>query len=598
MIAYYLLFLGVFLATTVTAIGNDSDSNQILGEGKGEKTVGALRGGRFGNGKKSVVPSSSDTLREDDTMKNIRLLSFGEEQIKEANGEATIIDEVKHVMIACKSTENEYSCRNRIWDAIPEEAQDRFRFTNYLQLPNVHAAEIRGDTSILDNLEGVVDDAPRETMHIKDSIQVHRSLQSSGQAIPYGIEMVKATEVWEKFQTKGENVRICVMDTGVHRDHPDLDSNRLFGYDGNELVQPWWRDTDGHGTHVTGTIAASDNNQGVVGVAPGAEIFTARVFSTNGQFFSSNIIAALQVCKDGGAKVISMSLGGTVSIGYERQAYEDLEKKFGIVTVAASGNTGGYDFLYPAAYDNVISVASVNWNGDRSSFSTRNNKLDVAAPGSSILSTWENGSYATVSGTSMACPHVSGVVALMLSVNPSATPAELISAIQTSAENPSTTGKDSYIGYGIVNALAAVEAISNNDSNNNDSSNDSVPGNVDENNSSSNSGAGSSTGNDASGCVDLVITLRTDRYAYDTYHWLQEGSQTLFYHTNLDSFQTYQFTSCIDPLQCTIYNIRDKFGDGISGEGLEIIYGGEVVYSGGNFGVGGIKYLGSCSQGS
>jgi serine protease len=137
---------------------------------------------------------------------------------------------------------------------------------------------------------------------------------------------------------------------------------------------------------VSGTIAASDNNQGVVGVAPGAEIFTARVFSTSGQFFSSNIITALQVCKDGGAQVISMSLGGPDSVSYEQQAYKDLYEKFNIITVAASGNTGGYDFLYPAAYDHVISVASVNWKGNRSSFSTRNSKVDVAAPGESIVS--------------------------------------------------------------------------------------------------------------------------------------------------------------------------------------------------------------------
>jgi subtilisin family serine protease len=193
-------------------------------------------------------------------------------------------------------------------------------------------------------------------------------------------------DVWEKYNNKGENVRVCVMDTGVNRDHPDLDESRLFGYEGDELVQPWWRDVDGHGTHVSGTIAASDNTQGVVGVAPGAEIFTARVFSTNGQFYSSNIITALQVCKDGGAQVISMSLGGPYAVSYELQAYTDLYEKFGIVTVAASGNTGGTDLLYPASYDNVISVGSVNWNSDRSSFSTKNSKVDVAAPGSSIVS--------------------------------------------------------------------------------------------------------------------------------------------------------------------------------------------------------------------
>jgi len=216
------------------------------------------------------------------------------------------------------------------------------------------------------------------------------------------------------------------------------------------------------------------------------------------------------------------------------------------------------------------------------------------------LSTWENGSYATVSGTSMACPHVSGVVALMLSSNPSATPSQIFTALRSSSDNPSTSGKDSYIGYGVVNALAAVEAISSygndvtedvndnigNDTGNNDNDNN--------NNNNSSGGGGGGTGNDQdSGCVELVITLRTDRYASDTTHWLQTETEYLFYENNFDSFETYRETACIDPTGCTTYNIRDSFGDGISGEGIEIKYGGELVYSGGDFSVGGIKYLGS-----
>ena len=379
MIAYNRFFFSVFLASTATAIG--SSSNQVVGEGQHDESGGALRGGRFGNGKKSIVPTNPGNLQGDKIV-YIKTLSFGGEPRAETSYQAHDNGIVKHVMIACNKGEDEFSCKDRIMDAIPKDARDRFRFTNYLKLPNVHAAEVRGDPSILDGLEGVVDDSPRETMHIKGSLRLHRSLQ--GQNIPYGIKMVKAMDVWETYKTKGENVRVCVMDTGVDNDHPDLDS--LFGYDGNELVQPWWRDADGHGTHVTGTIAASDNDVGVVGVAPGAEIFTARIFSTNGVFFSANIIAALQICKDGGAQIISMSLGGPNYIAYEEQAYEDLYKKFGIITVAASGNSGGYDSLYPAAYDNVISVASVNENGDHSSFSTQNNKVDVAAPGSGVVS--------------------------------------------------------------------------------------------------------------------------------------------------------------------------------------------------------------------
>jgi len=483
--------------------------------------------------------------------------------------------------------------QKRILGAIPEESRGDFRIINYLQLTNSYSCEVKGDMSIIDALsDDVYDDPPRETLHIKESIEVHRDLQP-GQSTPYGINMIKAMDVWEKYN-KGENVRICVMDTGVNRDHPDFDSSRLFGYEGDNLVKPWWRDVDGHGTHVSGTIGASDNNQGVVGVAPGAEIFTARVFSTNGQFYSSNIITALQACKDGGAQIISMSLGGPFAVQYEMQAYADLHEKFGIITVAASGNTGGTDFLYPASYDNVISVGSVDWNYDRSSFSTRNSKVDVAAPGSSILSTWENGGYATVSGTSMACPHVSGVVALMLSANPSATPAEIFAALESSSENPNTNGRDNDMGHGIVNALAAVEEILNIKGNNGNGGNTGNNNGSSNNSNNSGSNGNNNVGSNDSGCVELVITLRTDRYGSDTYHWLQEGNRYIFYDNNFASFQTYQETACINPLVCSEYNIRDSFGDGISGEGVEIKYDGEVVYQGGDFGIGGVKYLGAC----
>merc|ERR1711937_333120 len=276
---------------------------------------------------------------------------------------------------------------------------------------------------------------------------------------------------------------------------------------------------------------------------------------------------------------ISMSLGGPYAVSYERQAYTDLHEKFGIVTDAASGNTGGTQFLYPASYNNVISVGSVNWNYDRSSFSTRDSKVDVAAPGSSVLSTWGSGGYASISGTSMSCPHVSGVVALMLSANPSATPAQVFSALETSSENPNTSGRDDDMGYGIVNALAAVEEIlkyNEGDGNQNSPSN-----------SNSNSSGGSNSDN--SDCVELVITLKTDLRGSDTYHWLQSGSEYLFYEQSFASLQTYQQTACLDPRKCSAYNIRDRFGDGIRGEGVEIKYDGEVVYQGGDFGIGGVK---------
>lgn len=139
------------------------------------------------------------------------------------------------------------------------------------------------------------------------------------------------------------------------------------------------------GTHCTGTIAATDNDVGVVGVAPNVEIFVARVFSPNGEFHSSDMIAGLQACADGGANVISMSLGGPFANSQEQAAFRTLYER-GIVSVAAAGNTGRLENIFPASYENVISVAAVDSNGRHASFSTRNNRVDVAAPGVSVVS--------------------------------------------------------------------------------------------------------------------------------------------------------------------------------------------------------------------
>ena len=187
----------------------------------------------------------------------------------------------------------------------------------------------------------------------------------------------------------------------------------------------------------------------------------------------------------------------------------------------------------------------------------------------------------------MACPHISGVVALMLSKNPTATPAQITTALTSSATKVGEgTTPNSSTGYGLVNAVAAVAAITqyDNTSTNASGGTTNTVGTVDTGNSNTST-------ND---CIDVVITVRTDRYGSDTAHWLQSGTAYLFYETELDSFASYREQVCVDPQVCTTYNIRDTFGDGISGEGVEIKVNGVVEYSGGNFGAAGIKTIGTC----
>jgi hypothetical protein len=235
------------------------------------------------------------------------------------------------------------------------------------------------------NYFDIYSDPIRMPMYIKESVQVEegRNLQFwSRQQVPYGIEMVKAQEAWETYGARGAGVKVCVMDTGIYGTHEDFTASKLSGYSGSEAVTPWDRDGNGHGTHVSGTIAAADNDEGVVGVAPDAEIYTVRVFDDSGNFYGSDVVAGAEACRDAGAKIISMSLGGPSYDGDEKRIFETLYDQ-GIISIAAAGNDGDDDYSFPASYSRVMSVAAVNSNRNHASFSQYNDRVDIAAPGKS-----------------------------------------------------------------------------------------------------------------------------------------------------------------------------------------------------------------------
>lgn len=288
--------------------------------------------------------------------------------------------EVKRVVIKCKKGMTQDKCLEQLVKSVPGNS---IKVVHALKGLSSLAVVIK--TSKMEQVKAmgfdVKEDPIREPLYIKDSIEYHhRDLQSASQVIPYGIDLVKAREVWSSYGVKGEGVKVCVMDSGIAAGHSDFVQSNLSGYSGSDAVTPWDTDREGHGTHVSGTIAAADNNRGVVGVAPGAEIFTVRVFRDNGQFFGSDIVAAAEACRDAGANIISMSLGGPSYDQDEHDIFQELYSQ-GILAVAASGNSGGTDYSFPASYDMVLSVAAVDSNSNLASFSTRNNRVDIAAPG-------------------------------------------------------------------------------------------------------------------------------------------------------------------------------------------------------------------------
>jgi thermitase len=212
---------------------------------------------------------------------------------------------------------------------------------------------------------------------------------------------------------RGPGVVIAIVDTGVATDHPDLVNKLVPGYDFvNNDADP--RDDQGHGTHCAGVAAAStDNGVGIAGVGFNARVMPVKVLGADGFGTLSNVASGIRWAVDNGARIISLSLGSTTDAATLRNAITYAWGQ-GAVVVAAAGNEATDQFSYPAAYPEAIAVAATDNQDRRAGFSNFGSWVDVAAPGVDVLSTVPGG-YARYSGTSMACPAVAGLAALLIS---------------------------------------------------------------------------------------------------------------------------------------------------------------------------------------
>lgn len=238
------------------------------------------------------------------------------------------------------------------------------------------------------------------------------SIQDAEQKVGWGISAFDLPKAWSK--TQGENVVIAVLDTGCDLNHPDLKDNLL---DGANFVQPNTlpNDENGHGTHVTGILIAHDNQIGMVGVCPKAKVRPVKVLDKNGNGNLLNVSEGIKWAADQGVDLITMSLGAPVKVQQVRKAIQYAASK-GVITFCAAGNAGKTkEIFYPANYPESISVGAVDETFTRADFSNTGQNLDFMAPGVDIFSTVPDDWYATLSGTSMACPFAVGVAALMIS---------------------------------------------------------------------------------------------------------------------------------------------------------------------------------------
>ena len=247
--------------------------------------------------------------------------------------------------------------------------------------------------------------------------QPARAFQTS-----YGIPQVSADVTQQNGET-GASSDVAIVDTGVQVDHPDLNvvGGAAFGTTCSDCPEPYG-DDNGHGTHCAGTAASTNPD---LGVATDAEIYSVKVLNSFGSGDFSDVAAGVEWAADQGIDVISMSLGGSSHV----QALEDAcdyARNQGSFVVAAAGNDGECCdcVAYPAAYDSVVAVSATDSNDDIAGFSSTGPHVDVAAPGVDITSTYLDSGYDTLSGTSMACPHVAGGAALLMADGYSNTQAE------------------------------------------------------------------------------------------------------------------------------------------------------------------------------
>ena len=262
--------------------------------------------------------------------------------------------------------------------------------------------------------------------------------------VPWGVKRVNAPGVWDT--TMGEGVKVAVIDTGMDYNHPDLKDVYAGGYNAIVSTNPPL-DDQGHGTHVSGTIAAVRDAKGVVGVAPGVRLYAVKVLDAHGSGSYSNIVDGIQWAVDNKMQVINMSLGGGSGTPALQKALAAADKA-GVTIVCAAGNDSG-PVNYPAKYPQAIAVSASDPSDKLASFSSRGAEIAFIAPGVNIPSTYKDSAYKTMSGTSMASPHVAGLAAIAVAGGAD-TPAKVRAALTKAAS--SLGMKPTEEGAGMIDA--------------------------------------------------------------------------------------------------------------------------------------------------
>ena len=328
-------------------------------------------------------------------------------------------------------------------------------------------------------IDGVTDVHPNFTVDAPEPVATQQLVPLPSATDPtYGLTQINAPQVWEEFETQGDGASVAVLDTGIDADHPDLeladDGWAQFDAEGNELdTDP--NDPDGHGTHVSGTVAGGAASGLDIGVAPAVDLLNAKVLDDGGTFVQ--IIAGIEWAVEQDADIINMSLGAA---GYASVMIEPVRnaQALGTLVVSSSGNDGAgtsgspanvYDTTAVGATDPTEAVTDFSsgerihtpsdWEDEETDIEppedwpTWYTVPNLAAPGAEVISSYPGGSWQALSGTSMASPHVAGAAALIKSLAPDLSPAEVQATLTETTIHPAGANRDTRFGRGILNAF-------------------------------------------------------------------------------------------------------------------------------------------------
>ncbi len=272
---------------------------------------------------------------------------------------------------------------------------------------------------------------------------------------------INLPKVWDSNITSKKNVIVAVIDSGINSKHEDLQGNILDGgydfYDNSIDTS----DDNGHGTNVAGVIVAEENNaKGIAGIDSKVpvKILPLKTADSDGYSYLSDMISAVDYAISKKVDVINLSMGSTEYSDIENQEIQKAISS-GIVVVAAAGNNGNSSYMYPASYDNVISVGATDENNNIASFSDYNDKVILSAPGTNIETTDKDGGYACVSGTSFSTPIVSALAAMIKCVRPDLAPKDIKNVLENNALDLGIMGKDNSFGYGKVDAYKTISNV-------------------------------------------------------------------------------------------------------------------------------------------